>query len=80
MRESARNKEMPHAPLAFEMKKLKPRTAAEIGNLIEKRGTQRRECQLAPGPLLGVSSININGHNHLVLVIMPWKLRSFYWE
>lgn len=48
MRESARNKEVPHAPFPFEMKKLKPRTAAEIENLIEKRGTQRSECQLAP--------------------------------
>lgn len=48
MRVSARNEEMPHVPFPFEMKRLKPKTAAEIENLIEKRGRERSECQLAP--------------------------------
>ena len=68
MRESSRNKEMPHAIFPFETKKLKPRTAAEIGSLIEKR-SKEKSANKHPSPLLGVKTININGHNHLVLVI-----------
>lgn len=32
---------MPHAVFPFETERLKPRTAAEIGRLIEKRRTER---------------------------------------
>ena len=40
MRESSRNKKMPHAMFPFETKTLKRRTS-EIGSLIEKRSKEK---------------------------------------